>query len=120
MNSKIIWFIPAVAVAIGIFILSTFLSVPFQVEGIDYFDKVQHCFAYFVLAFSFLIAFRKSEMLSSNRSRFILIAASLYGLGLEFAQYSYFPNRYFEWIDAVANVLGVLIGFVVFKLFDRE
>lgn len=119
MNNKIIWFTPAVLVALGIFMLSTFLTIPIQVEGVGYFDKVQHSFAYFVLAISFLIAFRKSAMLNSKRSLHILIASSLYGLGLELAQYSFFPNRYFEWIDAVANVLGVLIGFIAFKLIDR-
>lgn len=119
MNRKTIWFVPAIFVALGIFLLSTFLTIPVQVEGVGYLDKIEHCFAYFVLIVSFMIAFKKAELLTIRRSKYLLIAAAIYGLGLELVQYSFFPHRYFEWIDAAANVLGVLLGFGVFKLFDR-
>lgn len=116
MNNNTIWFVPAFLVAIGIFLLSTFLSFPMQVEGVDFIDKWQHCFAYFFLIASFMYAFKKVNILSSRTSIYLLIGGSLYGLLLELAQYSFFPNRYFEWIDALANVLGVILGFLVFKL----
>ncbi|MEO9484769.1 MAG: VanZ family protein [Ekhidna sp.] len=119
MNSKKIWFIPAGMVALGIFLLSTFLSIPIQVEGVGYLDKLEHCFAYFVLIISFMIAFRKADILTPKRAINLLLIASGYGFGLEVVQYTFFSYRYFEWIDALANVLGVLIGFGVFKLFDR-
>jgi VanZ family protein len=119
LNNTTIWFIPAIAVALGIFLLSTFLAIPIQVEGVSYVDKIEHCFAYFVLVLSFLIAFKKSDKLSTKWSYWLLSLASLYGLALELAQYIFFSNRFFEWVDAAANVLGVHIGFVVFKLFDR-
>ena len=110
MNAKI-WFIPAGMVAIGILLLSTVLSFPVQVEGVGYLDKIEHCFAYFVLCTSFLFAFKKASMLTKKWSIILLAATSVYGLGLEFAQYTLFPNRYFEWLDAGANVLGAFIGF---------
>lgn len=114
-----IWFIPAGIVALGIFMLSTFLSFPLQVEGVGYLDKIEHCFAYFVLIISFLIAFRKANMLSKRSSIILLVSASVYGFSLELVQYTFFSFRYFEWIDALANVLGVIAGFVTFKLFSR-
>lgn len=119
MNFKLIWFVPAIIVASGIFALSTFLSFPVQVEGIGYLDKIEHGFAYFVLVTSFMFAFRKAEILDIKRSYYLLIGASAYGFLLELVQYTFFPNRYFEWIDALANVLGVIIGFMVFKLIFR-
>ncbi|MEP1032331.1 VanZ family protein [Ekhidna sp.] len=119
MNSKTIWFIPAAMVALGIFLLSTFLSLPIQVDGVGYLDKIEHCFAYFVLIVSFLLAFRKAELLTPKRSIYLLIGASVYGFGLEMVQFIFFDYRYFEWVDALANVFGVLVGFVLFKLIYR-
>ncbi|WP_424964311.1 VanZ family protein [Ekhidna sp.] len=119
MNNTTIWFVPAVAVTLGIFLLSTFLAIPVQVEEIGYLDKLEHCFAYSALIISFLIAFRKADLLSVRRSYWLLLFASIYGLLLELAQYTFFPNRFFEWLDAASNVVGVLIGFGIFKLFDR-
>ena len=118
MSRKTIWFIPAVMVAVGILLLSTFLTIPVQVEGVGYLDKIEHCFAYFVLILSFLIAYKKAEMLTKRKSIQLLVGASVYGFGLELVQFSFFSYRYFEWIDAIANVLGVLLGFIIFKLFQ--
>ena len=119
LNKTTIWFIPAFAIAFGIFLLSTFLAIPIQVEGLSYVDKIEHCFAYFVLVLSFLIAFKKADRLSTKASYWLLFLASMYGLMLELAQYIFFAHRFFEWVDAAANVLGALIGFFVFKLVDR-
>ena len=105
--------------ALGIFLLSTFLAIPIQLEGVSYLDKVEHCFAYFVLVLSFLIAFKKAGKLSLKRSYWLLFFASMYGFLLELVQYIFFSLRYFEWLDAAANLLGVFIGFSIFKLFDR-
>ena len=119
MNSRLIWFLPAILVAVGIFLLSTFLTIPIQVEGVDYLDKIWHCFAYFVLIMSFLIAYRKANILTQRKAIMLSMTASAYGFGLELAQFAFFSYRYFEWVDALANVLGVLVGFVIFKLFDH-
>ncbi|WP_370086799.1 VanZ family protein [Ekhidna sp.] len=119
MKRDLIWFVPAVCVALGIFLLSTFLAFPVQIEEVSYFDKIEHCFAYLVLILSFLIAFKKTNRLTNGMSIKLLLISSLYGFGLEFTQYVFFPNRFFEWVDAIANVLGAVLGFLVFKLFDR-
>lgn len=119
-HKSIVWFIPAYSITLGIFILSTFLSIPVQVAEVSYFDKIEHFFAYFVLVISFLVAFKKTNKLTPKRSYLMLLMASLYGFALELTQYSLFPNRYFEWIDAAANVLGVVVGFGLFKLLVRE
>lgn len=118
-TEKVLWFIPAVTVALGIFLLSTLFSIPFQVEGVSFLDKIEHCFAYFVLMMSFLIAFKKTNRLSASRCTWLMLLLSLYGFGLELTQYLLFPNRYFEWFDALANVLGVVLGFLIFRFIDR-
>ncbi|MEQ9468083.1 MAG: VanZ family protein [Ekhidna sp.] len=119
-HRSIIWFIPALTIALGIFLLSTILSVPVQVKDVGYFDKIEHFFAYFVLVIAFLVAFKKTNTISLQASVLLVLGASIYGFLLELAQYSLFPDRYFEWIDAGANVLGVIVGFTLFKLLVRE
>ena len=52
-------------------------------------------------------AFEKSDVL-------VVLLSSVYGLTLEFAQFQFFTYRYFEWADAVANVLGAVLGFLIF------
>ena len=119
MNKSIIWFIPATLVAIGIFLLSTFLAIPVQVEKVGYLDKIEHCFAYFVLIISFMLAYKKSGILTQKKAYWLLLISCCYGLILELIQYLFFPHRYFEWLDTGANVAGVFFGFMIFKLFDR-
>ncbi len=119
LNKSILWFLPAVLVALGIFLLSTFLAFPIQVEGVGHLDKIEHSLAYFVLIVSFLLAYKKAGMLTRKKSYWLLLIACFYGMLLELVQYLFFSYRFFEWLDAGANVAGVFIGFMIFKLFDR-
>lgn len=114
-----IWFIPALLVFTGILALSTFLALPFQPEGFVGIDKLEHTFAYFVLILCLLIAFKKNQLLQKKTLLLLIIGCSLYGIALEVVQYVFFPNRYFEWWDAIANVSGVLIGTLIFRLVAR-
>ena len=116
MNSQLKWFTPAILVAIGIFALSTFLTIPVQVEGVSHVDKWHHTFAYFVLSFSFLLAYKRTHRLTKQISILVLLSSAGYGLALELVQYLFFEYRYFEWVDALANVLGAIIGFVLFRI----
>lgn len=111
-----LWFLPAFIVTLGILLLSTVLAFPVQVEGVDYMDKITHIFAYMVLTFSYLLAFKMTELLTASAIRLLMLGCSIYGMLLELAQYTLFPDRYFEWVDALANVLGVLVGYGLFKL----
>ncbi|PCI76905.1 MAG: hypothetical protein COB20_09485 [SAR86 cluster bacterium] len=113
------WFIPPLLISTTIFLLSTVLSVSFQIEGVSYTDKLSHTFAYFALTITLLLAFYKNEMLRTTNWLFLIIACSAYGVLLEFVQYGFFPNRYFEWLDALANVSGALIGGFTFRLFKK-
>tara|TARA_R110002073_G_scaffold230034_3_gene390963 strand:+ start:507 stop:881 length:375 start_codon:yes stop_codon:yes gene_type:complete len=113
----ILWFIPAFLVFTGILLLSTVLSVSFQIEGVTYTDKLSHTFAYFLLISTLLMAFYKNDILQGSYWLLLMIACSAYGVFLEFVQYSFFPIRYFEWLDALANVSGVLVGGFIFAVF---
>ena len=111
-----LWFIPAFLVFLGILLLSTILTFPMQVEGVKFLDKWEHTFAYAVLVISFLVAFQKNGLLQPKNWLLLLVGCALYGILLEVAQFVFFPNRFFEWFDALANVLGALIGSLIYKL----
>ena len=119
MSKETIWFMPAILVALGIFALSTFLALPIQVEGVSHLDKWEHTFAYLVLSFSFLLAFAKSGRLTNRIMWLVLLISGAYGLILELLQFQFFVYRYFEWADAIANVLGAVLGFLLFILLKK-
>lgn len=116
---KFLWFTPAICVVIGIFLLSTVLSVPVKAGDITFSDKLAHGFAYFVLVFTFLFGFYKSKTLTKKITMIVVVLACIYGISLEFVQYSMFKNRYFEFYDMLANVAGSLTGLGLFKLIFR-
>lgn len=116
---SIVWFLPSLLVFVGILLLSTVLSIPVQIDGVGHTDKLSHLFAYFVLIVTLLFAFYKNGILGSTSWLILIVACSLYGVLLEFIQYSLFPNRYFEWLDAIANVSGALLGSLLFKLISN-
>jgi VanZ family protein len=119
MKNSFIWFVPAICVAFGILLLSTVFAIPFQVEGVYGIDKIEHVLAYFVLVFSFLFAFSKTQKTSTKTILLVIALSSIYGLSLEWIQYFFFEYRVFEWKDALANFIGVISGFAIFKIIYR-
>lgn len=119
LNNRI-WFVPAVLVFLGIFLLSTFLALPIQVEGVSGIDKWEHAFAYMVLIVTFLYAFKKNKRLTNRIKWFILVLGGMYGFLLELVQYFFFSYRFFEWYDALANLTGALLGFLIFTLLKGD
>jgi len=39
-----------------------------------------------------------------------ILLSSVYGIGIEFVQYAFFPNRFFEVLDIIANIIGSISG----------
>lgn len=77
-----------------------------------------HLGAYTALSYLLLRSLRKEGKKPSGIAAAVaMCCAVLYGLLLEMLQGAFFPHRHFEWGDVLANSLGVLIGFFVFKLF---
>lgn len=75
-------------------------------------DKVGHFGVYAVECFLLLLGFYRA---GRRRPLFAILIALLFGLTLEVLQYSFFPYRHFEWDDLLANTLGTLVGYGVFK-----
>lgn len=107
--------------AIVIFILSTMPGQ--QLPKIDWLmtpDKFGHAAVYGVLTVGVYYSFRpylKSKMSSGWLSFGI---ASIYGIAMEVVQYTFFPNRYFEIWDIVANIIGALGALLFLKLINHS
>ena len=76
-------------------------------------DKIIHFTAYTALSF---LVFRASRTFKR-----VLLFTGLVSLGLltEFLQYSS-GLRNFEYMDIIANTLGVLVGFLIFKIGEKS
>ena len=68
------------------------------------FDKIVHAGLFSVWIILWLIAYPKKALL-------LVITGMIYGLGLEFYQQLLPFDRTFDWWDAVADAVGVIIGF---------
>jgi VanZ family protein len=80
-------------------------------------DKIGHFFAYGLLTWLYLWALQKERKWSRKSVLLILASVSAYGILLEFLQWGFFPNRYFEVLDMLANVGGAIISYLAFRLF---
>lgn len=113
-------FYPPILWALFIFILSVGPGVNLP-DTIDISpDKLAHAFVYGVLVWLFLIIFRNRQTLTKNVIWLTIIGCSLYGLSLEVVQKTFFPHRYFELSDAIANAIGAIIGYLIFYYKNRK
>ncbi|BDD11303.1 hypothetical protein FUAX_37350 [Fulvitalea axinellae] len=85
------------------------------------FDKVAHAGIFCVLTMLMIVGFKKQGKYQVLRYRAIPYTVGItlaYGLAIELLQ-SAVPGRGFEYLDLLANALGVLIGCVAFRLIYR-
>ena len=78
-------------------------------------DKLAHAIAYGVLALLLLLG----NFYASTPNRRWRTAASLlfclgFGIMLEFIQYYFFPARQFEYLDMLANAIGISLGWMTY------
>ena len=81
-------------------------------------DKIGHALAYGVQVSLIYIGMYKSAGQLNTRSMLIASAGvAFYGFLMEIIQYCFFPGRYFEVLDILANIMGIVIAYLIFKLF---
>ena len=102
-------FLPAIIWTVLIFLLSTRNSVQLPEMGLSL-DKIGHFLAYGGLTALFSWAFYRRRELTLKRIGWIVVGASLYGVALEYVQWFFFPGRFFEVWDMIANITGASIA----------
>ena len=75
-------------------------------------DKIGHFGAYCIQAFLLLWGFYR---IGWHHPLPAILIAILFGITMEGMQFAFFPERYFEWADVLANTLGAFAGYGVFK-----
>ena len=76
-------------------------------------DKLAHAAVYFFLTATLLWGFWKEKRLETKTIWLSFGISCVYGILIEGAQYAFFPGRFFEFYDIIANVIGALIGLIV-------
>jgi VanZ family protein len=111
------YYLPAVAWAIFILVVSTKVGVQIKTDfwGVLSPDKLAHAFVYALLCYLILYGLYKKKRLTNATKLLAFLLCSLYGLALEFVQFAFFPDRFFEWEDELANVIGTIFGLIIFK-----
>jgi len=81
-------------------------------------DKIQHTFAYMVLTISWLVS--RDVKFKATPYVVILVACLVFGIIIEVLQGRLTTYRSASLLDIVANSLGIVLGFVIFKTFTRK
>lgn len=116
-RSSLIYFGFTFIWAMIIFVLSTLPGE--QLPQIDWLlapDKFGHAGVYGVLAAGIFFSFRSYRQAVKTDYYWSFLLASSYGAAMEWIQYSFFPDRYFEFWDIVANIIGAFIALTVLKI----
>lgn len=111
-------YFPAIIWALVILYLSAFSGPQIEINLWFAPDKVNHFAAYFML--SVLIVWKNiknRERLSRSLFLIILTVGTSYGFLMEIMQYLFFPNRYFDHGDVIANLLGNLSGLATVQIY---
>ncbi len=86
------------------------LEYPFMFPGID---KVLHLGIFIFLGFSFMAAFPKIKFI------YFIQIMLIYGMLTEILQDEMHFGRSLEGLDLVADTIGILIGYFIFKKLQR-
>jgi VanZ family protein len=108
VNKEKLLLVSLILVFTGIAILS--LLPPKSMEKLGEHDKINHFIAYSVLSLNFGLVIKKLKT-----HLFFLPLLIAYGMLLEFCQ-GFVPGREPSWLDAFANSVGVILGFVFLYL----
>lgn len=104
-----------VSITVGIIYLSL-IKTPKNMIEIAQIDKVYHSIAYFVLSITWLFAFKKK----SQTKYIIVILCIILGIIIEVLQSTLTIYRTGDYLDVLANSMGVILALVVFNLFFRK
>ncbi len=79
----------------------------------DFSDKLKHILAYMVLTFLYGWAFIKSRFYSMKKLLLIVLLLFVLGTSIEFLQGMMRNGRQFEYLDMLANTVGIGLGMCI-------
>lgn len=97
-----------------IFVILFLATTSIQFEVIEnIWDKLKHSFAFFTLYVLFSLSYEKQTI--TYKSLLLLF----YGILIEFIQY-FIPNRFFSFLDLLADAIGILIGIASYLILRKN
>ncbi len=92
-------------------------KIPIQSDWVDLFqiDKVIHILLFAPFSFIWLLKYQLSKSLNSKTIYIILLFGILLAFLTEVIQYYFIRGRNGNIYDAIADILGVFLGLIVFK-----
>lgn len=117
MKSQIFFTLPAIILALVIFIASSFETVPFVDEKILGWDKLLHMSVYFLLTILIQIAIAANKPNWSNKkiAAVSVIMALMYALSDEIHQY-FVPGRVCDIWDFAADAMGIALSMIFINI----
>lgn len=109
-------FLPAIVWAFVILLFSTKIGIQLP-KSLLAPDKLGHFVAYSVFSWLVLLGFHFRNSLTKRSALLAVLIVTSYGVGMEFAQWAFFPNRFFEVWDMVANTIGAVLGYIAFYFY---
>ncbi len=104
----------AISITIIIAVLSL-MKIGKQPINFHSIDKVEHCIAYAVLSFFWVLALGNTQ----KKRLIVVFFCVFYGVIIEMFQ-GMTTYRTFDFVDMIANSLGVLIGLLIFLFFIKK
>jgi len=81
-------------------------------------DKFGHAAVYAVLTIGLYGTLRTWIVPRTSAYLTAAALAATYGISMEVVQFLFFPGRYFEFWDIVANIIGAFLALLVLKLIN--
>ncbi len=92
-------------------------SNPIKIEASD---KVYHFVSYILMAVFWLWFLNTAQNKTSYTSiSLIILSIIVYGIIIEYLQLSLTNYRMFDWNDVIANILGTVLGLILFFTFRK-
>jgi VanZ family protein len=121
LTKQVLFSLPAIIIAVTIFILSNGPQPGLPKLGIEWEDKLLHLTSYFIFGLAlilFIIANFPNISVKKIALTTIIIGA-FYAMSDEIHQY-YVPGRHCEFLDWVADLIGVILSTKFIKLLKTK
>lgn len=95
-------------------IVGTFMLVELnpKEDGLKYVDKIQHALIFFILSVSGCLAFKKKIWI-------VILGLAIFGAIIEVLQATLTTTRTGDIYDWLADVAGILIGFMIISIYRQ-
>jgi len=117
--NKFKYFIPVIIYSFVIFYLSHQEKIEYLNFDFAWEDKVKHFVAYFIYGLLLILPFAKKYNVLEKKHFLIILSIGIsFGISDEIHQY-FIPGRYCEFLDFVADGLGVLVSILIYKKYFK-